>query len=145
MPKRYFCAVWMAVAASLVMPLFLFEPVLLLVTLAAGAIPGALLQPLAVGRDSNGRRAALAGMFCAGLAVPLGGFLVFVFDDPQGFVRDPIRAIGTLLQLSGLVLMFLFWWILPLGACAGALLQVAWERREREGEERDEEQGGDAG
>jgi hypothetical protein len=124
-----FCALWMAVAAGLIVPLWLFEPLLAPAILAAGAIPGVLLQPFAVGCESNARRAAVAGMLCAALEVPLGGFLVFMIDDPQHFVRDPVRALRSLFSLSGLVLGFLFWWLLPLGACAGAILQIVWVRR----------------
>jgi hypothetical protein len=123
-----FCTLWMAVTACLVMPLWLFEPLLAPVILAAGAVPGALLQPFAVGCQSNARRAAVAGLLCAAVAVPLGGFLVFMIDDPQRVLRDPVRALRNLFSLSGLVLMFLFWWILPLGACAGATLQIIWVR-----------------
>ena len=136
MRKCVFSALWMAFFAVLAaFPLWLqSDPEARLLGIVssavAGALAGGLLQPLAIGRHSNAIAAAVMGVFCATLCLPLVLLGTAVGVDPllvfRGGVEGTLKALSFLLVMSFFGMARFWWTILPMGALAGLTLQLAW-------------------
>jgi len=133
--KRVFCALWMAAFADLAaFPLWLISrqsiplTAVALLTLSGGVV-GMLVQPHAVGRHSTVTYAALVGTACAVLAMPIFLLALFVSREPAVLLNPVGLFTVTLaaLSVSSMGTMRL-WWLLPIGALAGATLQLIWVR-----------------
>lgn len=95
---------------------------------AAGALMGALLQPLAIGPRSNLFRAALMGTVCAVLSMPVLILFFGLFFETNTILIEPIDSLKNWAALTIMGLLTFWWLVIPLGALSGLTLQIAWMR-----------------